>query len=180
MRRGSAVSNSMLSSEKANFIYYLESSNYTGPMVAVTMNSKICLSFMMYFTFCFIDPKCVDMSTTSNPAVYPLGMIYFLRYDRANSSRSRCSRTDILVLYSFLTKNVLVTLDLMYIWPKSIITGPESIFYSISGDSSIVVSLISVWVLGSWGNFLRTIWFGSGLKPFLTFPSIYFSAFMGS
>ena len=71
--------------------------------------------------------------------------------------------------------------DFIKMLPYSILTGPADIFYSYSAFNSAVVSLISVWVLGSKGNFfLVDTVLGSGSKGFSCFPSLITFFIIGS
>lgn len=69
----------------------------------------------------------------------------------------------------------------MKIFPYSIFTGPADIFYNYSAFNSAVVSLISVCVLGSKGNFffVDTV-LGSGSKGFNCLPSLITFFIIGS
>lgn len=77
----SMVSISILSSMKENFNDYLLKSICTGSMDAVTIISNICLSLIMYFMFCLTGPNKREHNVTSNPPIYPEGIIYGFKYD---------------------------------------------------------------------------------------------------
>ena len=64
----------------------------------------------------------------------------------------------------FLIANVLRSIDLTYMTPKSISVGPTKIFYSYKPVSSIVQSLTSAFEEGSSGYFLGYLFIGLGLK----------------
>lgn len=68
--------------------------------------------------------------------------------------------------------------DLTKIFPNSILTGPALIFNNYSAVNSHEASLISLCVLGSWGNFFFGTVLGSGSNGLITLPS--FTLVIGS
>ena len=97
----SCVSSSIFSSVKLNFNCYFDNSRWTGSILAVTINSNICFSFIIYFIFYFIYPNYFEHIATSNPAILPLGIIYGFEYECYNSSLSVWILADMVVLKSF-------------------------------------------------------------------------------
>lgn len=63
-------------------------------------------------------------------------------------------------------------------FPKSNLTGPALILSNYSAVNSQEVSRISLWVLGSFGNFFFGTVLGSGSKGRITLPS--FTLVIGS